>query len=83
MYNTKYSQCIKLLEFGDGLWLLAGHEPINAKAHNYREETEVQIAEKRLLCTLHRCSRARGFGVHVCYLNALPKNIEQKIIKPV
>lgn len=27
-----YSRCVKLLELGDGLRLLAGHEPINEKA---------------------------------------------------
>lgn len=69
MNPNRYSQCVELLEFRDGLWLLSGHEPINDKTDYEGKEEEVQVAEKRLLFLRHGLGVCDGLSVHVCHVN--------------
>lgn len=84
MYNTEgYSRCFELLEFGNGLGLLAGHEPINEEAGNQGEEKEVQVAEKRLLLTHHGLAVGGGLSIHLGRVGTLHGNRMNTTIRPV
>lgn len=65
-----YSRCVELFEFGNGLRLLTGHEPVNYKADNDGEQQEVHGAEERCLF-IHCGLGVGGLGVHVWHVGPL------------
>lgn len=65
-----YSRCVEFFEFGNGLRLLTGHEPVNYKADNDGEQQEVHGAEERCLF-IHCGLGVGGLGVHVWHVGPL------------